>query len=235
MLATTQGIILKTLKYGESSIIVDILTKDFGLRTYMMNGVRSAKKSKASLFQVMNQVEIIIYHRLEKEINRIKEVRLHTVYTSLPFNMSKSAIGQFMTECTLLCLKGGYPSEEIYHLMERYFTSLDESDKDYHALHIYYLAELINLLGLTPDLNYSDDQPFLSIKDGSFLSLQVHQGYSKIISQDFFALFSIEKAVETLERPRRQALLFALLQYLTYHVDSFKEPNSYEILKEVMR
>ena len=49
----TKGIVLRSIKYGETSLVVTIFTEMFGIQTYMVNGVRTSKKSaaKANLFQ----------------------------------------------------------------------------------------------------------------------------------------------------------------------------------------
>jgi DNA repair protein RecO (recombination protein O) len=50
----TKGLVLRTVKYGETSIIVTIFTELFGVQTYLVNGVRSSSKKgagKAGLFQ----------------------------------------------------------------------------------------------------------------------------------------------------------------------------------------
>ena len=43
----TKGIVLRTIKYGETSVVVTIFTELFGVQTYMVNGVRTTKKSSA--------------------------------------------------------------------------------------------------------------------------------------------------------------------------------------------
>lgn len=40
----TKGIVLRTVKYGETSLVVSIYTEMFGLQQYMVNGVRTNKK-----------------------------------------------------------------------------------------------------------------------------------------------------------------------------------------------
>ncbi|MFT3936946.1 MAG: recombination protein O N-terminal domain-containing protein [Chitinophagaceae bacterium] len=50
----TKGIVLRTVKYGETSVIASIYTELFGLQSYLVNGVRTSSKKgpgKASLFQ----------------------------------------------------------------------------------------------------------------------------------------------------------------------------------------
>ena len=49
MLATTEGIVLHTIKYGESSVIATIYTRDFGRQSYLVNaahGKHSKNKAK---------------------------------------------------------------------------------------------------------------------------------------------------------------------------------------------
>jgi DNA repair protein RecO (recombination protein O) len=43
----TKGIVLRNIKYGETSLVVNIFTELFGIQTYLVNGVRSSKKSSA--------------------------------------------------------------------------------------------------------------------------------------------------------------------------------------------
>ncbi|WP_315819946.1 DNA repair protein RecO [Paraflavitalea speifideaquila] len=48
MIHSTKGVVLKTVKYGETSVIVTIYTELFGIQSYLVNGVRtSTKKGRA--------------------------------------------------------------------------------------------------------------------------------------------------------------------------------------------
>ena len=93
MLIKTQGIIFHTKKYSESSLIVDIYTQEKGLRSYIISGVRSKKsKVSASLVQIMSLVDLVVYHRDDRDLTRIKEIKPAHVYQSLPFDVRKSAL-----------------------------------------------------------------------------------------------------------------------------------------------
>ena len=37
-----QGVVLQSLRYGDSSLIVKVFTRNFGLRSYMLKGAVSA-------------------------------------------------------------------------------------------------------------------------------------------------------------------------------------------------
>src|SRR5690606_1339809 len=47
MQITTKAIVLSSLKYGDTSLIVRALTESDGLKSYLLKGVLSSKKGKA--------------------------------------------------------------------------------------------------------------------------------------------------------------------------------------------
>ena len=78
MVHNTKGIVLRVVKYGETSVIVTIYTELFGIQSYIVNGVRTTSKkgaSKASLFQPAAILDLIVYHNELKNLQRIKESR----------------------------------------------------------------------------------------------------------------------------------------------------------------
>lgn len=50
MIYSTKGIVLRTIKYGETSVIASIFTESFGVQSYIVNGVRTSGKKKQSTF-----------------------------------------------------------------------------------------------------------------------------------------------------------------------------------------
>ena len=99
MLIKTRGIVFKSLKYSESSLILDVYTEAKGLKKYLVSGVRKKNaKTSAGLLQLMSLVDLVAYQREDKDLTRIKEVKPAYVYQDLPFNIIKGAIGLYMLE-----------------------------------------------------------------------------------------------------------------------------------------
>ena len=74
MLDKTEGIVLKTVKYSESSVIATIFTKKFGSLSFIVQGLRSTKnKQKGNLIQSGNILQLEIYLKEQRNLNRIKE------------------------------------------------------------------------------------------------------------------------------------------------------------------
>ena len=70
----TKGIVLKTVKYGETSLVVTVFTRMFGIQTYLVNGVRKQqqKGSKAIMLQPSALLDMEVYHNEMKSLQRIK-------------------------------------------------------------------------------------------------------------------------------------------------------------------
>src|SRR6266576_857317 len=97
MIHRTRGIVFRTIKFSETSVVSKIYTEKFGMQSYIVNGVRSEKsKTKAAQLQVMSILEMEVYHQENRNLNRIKEMRPAYVFTSLLFEPLKSSIGLFM-------------------------------------------------------------------------------------------------------------------------------------------
>ena len=98
-----RGIVLHTLKYGDTSMVAYLLTDVGGRRSYMVQGVRSrsGRGSKLALFQPMFPVEFEGLESPRQQMDRFKEVRAGFVLQSLPFDVRKSTMALFMAEfCT---------------------------------------------------------------------------------------------------------------------------------------
>ena len=83
MIHKTKGVVLKTVKYGETSVIVTIYTELFGLQSYIVNGVRKSSKKgpgKANLFQPANLLDLVVYHNELHNLQRIKEFKWAHIY-----------------------------------------------------------------------------------------------------------------------------------------------------------
>ena len=96
MIIKTNGIVLKYLKYKESSIICKIYTESHGLQSFIVNGVRSTKSSQLSIYQPLNQLNLILYKKNNSTLNRIKESKISKIYKSLHADISKISICFFV-------------------------------------------------------------------------------------------------------------------------------------------
>ena len=100
MLHTTYGIVLKTIKYAETSVITKVYTEAFGVQSYIVNGVRStkSKNNKAGLLQPLTLLDMVVYYKEGRDLHRISEMKNAFIFTAIPFEVVKRSIGIFMVE-----------------------------------------------------------------------------------------------------------------------------------------
>ena len=240
MLLKTRGIVFKTLKYSESSLIVDVYTEEKGLRKYLVSGVRSKKaKIKASLLQLMSLVDLVVYHRDDKDLTRIKEIRPAYVYQAIPFDLKRGTVGLFISEVARKTIKEAEANPALFEFLFNYFKFLDSTDKGIANLHLYFLLNLSLYLGFLPGDQYSSERPFFDLKEGLFVNATPNhpQYLEEANSAKLHQLMqsSVHNCHEVkFNRADRKALLLQLLDYYRLHIDSFPTINSHQILEEVL-
>lgn len=240
MLIKTRGIVFKAKKYSETSLIVDIFTEEKGLRSYIVSGVRTQRPTvSAGLLQPMTPIEMVAYHREDNDLNRLKEVRPHYVFHSIPFDIKKSAVGLFMVEVARNAVKGHEAQLDLFEFLLRNFVFLDGTSHSAANLHLHFMVHLAAYLGFLPGGDYNDETPFFDLQEGVFISAKPdhHHWLSEFAAAKFYQLLLLpmEECHEVqLEREERRALLKSLIVYFRLHIENFPTVHSHEVLEEVL-
>src|ERR1700729_3956463 len=124
----TKGIVLRTVKYGETSLIATLYTELFGIQSYLINGVRTSSKrgpGKASLFQPAAILDLLVYHNDLKNLQRVREFGWSILYKDILSNILKNAVALFMVELLQKTLKQPEPNPELFYFIEDAFIHLD--------------------------------------------------------------------------------------------------------------
>ncbi len=239
----TRGIVLKTVKYSETSVVAKVYTEKLGIQSYIINGVRSSKsKTKLGLLQPLSLLEMEVYYRENKSLNRIKEMKLAHTFSSIPFQVSKSALALFMTEILYKTLKEEEANKDQFAFIFESVKYLDQTEASISNLHLSFMVKLSRYLGFHPQNNffYSDCSIF-DLQEGVFthripdthlqyIELPLSEKLSKLIH------LSLTNAHElSLVREQRQALLACIIRFYELHVAGFKEVKSLKVLQEVLR
>lgn len=238
MLHKTKGIVLKTTKYSETSIITKVYTEKFGLQTYIINGVRSTKsKGKSAHYRHGNILDMVVYHKESGNIFHVNEVRMDVVYTQIPFDIIKSASLLFCVELLLKTIKEEESNSSLFQFLYHAFIFLDETKGSLANYHLIFMLQLSKYLGFFPD-----DTPgiFFYLQEGNFqqnpssssvsMNAPLSSALRKLLHTDFPAAQQLH-----MDYIIRKELLQKLLMYYSLHIDHFGEMHSPEILEEIFR
>lgn len=240
----TKGIVLKTVKYGESSIITTIYTEMFGLQTYMVKGVRSnAKKGngKFSFFQPSSVLDLQVYHNTLKNIQFIKEFQWSILYQHIFVDVLKYSVAMYLVELITNTIKQPEINAELYFLLEDYFIQIDTcTEKGLANLPIFFAINFCKELGFGFQGNFSDEDCILDLKEGTFVSQIPHHTFfveNKIAES--ISIINENKNIHSLEnlslnKVLRRNILKAIHEFYELHIADFKPLKSIGVLQSVL-
>ena len=234
-----KGIVLHTLKYGDTSMIVYLLTDVGGRRSYMVQGVRSrsGRGSKLALFQPLFPVVFEGLESTKMELHRFKEVQAGFVLRNLPFDLRKSTIALFMAEVLYRLVRESEPGEALFAFVWESVERLDALTDGVADFHLWFLANLSRFLGFSPGNRYTEGDWF-DIREGLFTPVRpAHSGYmTQECARILGGLVGSEVSDTVglgLNRRQRVEFLNAMLAYFGFHLDAVQAVQSVRILREV--
>jgi DNA repair protein RecO (recombination protein O) len=244
MIHKTKGIVLRTVKYGETSVIVTILTELFGLQSYLVNGVRiqsGKKSSRSGLFQPAAILDLVIYHQESKNLQRVKEYNWSVLYQNIFSDVITHAVALFMIELLQKCLKQPEPNAELYYFMEDALTILDRSTEKVQAnFPLFFSVHLAGFFGLRIDDNYSEKRKILDLQEGYFTEEKpLHPHYlDESLSGISAHLLKIMQAEELgdlpLNKEKRRLLLEAYEDFYSIHIPGFTPLKTLPVLRTIL-
>ncbi|MDX2046412.1 MAG: DNA repair protein RecO [Chitinophagaceae bacterium] len=243
VLHKTKGIVLRSVRYGETSLVVTIYTELFGIQSYMVNGVRtsSAKTARAGLFQPSVILDMVVYHHEQKNLQRIKEFRWGYLYRQVFSDVRKNSVALFMIELLQKCLKQPEPNAGLFHFVEDSLVHLDEADAAVTAnFPLFFALHLTAFFGFRFSDDYSEKDTILDLQEGEFVHDKPHHphflegGHSYITSQLLKVMQPHELTEIKLNQEARRVLLHAYETYYALHVPDFGTLKSLPVLKEIL-
>lgn len=232
-LEKTEAIVLGTVKYRETSLIVRFYTREFGLLSGLINGVRTAHakaRTGAALFQPMQQLHIIIYYKPDGDLHRISEARLSYNYLTIPYDARKRVVAVFLQEVLTKVLQEQHTSPELYRFITQSLQAYDQDEGFVKTFHLYFMIQLSRFLGFMPGSAQSFFEELVSHK-------AVIEGAA--INEEFDAiemLLNPEPAyMPNLTRTLRKQLLDHILILYKIHNEGFGNLKSLPVLQSLSK
>lgn len=221
MLHKTRGIVFRFTKYGETSIIVTIFTELFGLQSYIVNGVRSkSAKGQIALYQPLMLLDLVVYHRENANILRIKEVKCFHQYASLLTDIRKSSQALFLNEIINKAVKEQSHAQDICSFLFDSFEVLDRLTDNYENFHLIFLIKLSRFLGFGPHHAHE-------LLIGRVLDVKEELILQKMLQADYTEVIPITSS-------QRRNILDLVLRFYADHVENLGEVRSIHVLREVL-
>lgn len=217
MIVTAYLIVLHTTKYGDSSIILHTLSREYGRRSFILKGV-GGRKTSLSLVQPLSIVEAEIIVSRHSQLYQIKKLVAKYQLTGIRTDIYKNAITMFLSEVLFKTVREGCYEDGLYEAVERNILLLDSVHSEFSNFHIHFLLELVIRLGFNPQG-----------EDIQIMAQEYYPVISKFMNSDF-----AEAMLIPLSGENRKNIAETILRYIEYHIDYQLNINSLNVLHELL-
>lgn len=240
-----KGIVLRTVRYGETSVITTLYTDLFGLQSYIVKGVRKSGKhapAKAHYFQPAALLELVVYKNAFRSLQYIKEFQWGYLYDKVFFDVVRNAVGMYMVELIVHSIREEDPHPDLFDFFESAFILLDKgSDEAVADLPLIFSMHFAKHLGFQIHGKYSEAAPYLDLVAGSYVAAKPDHPYmmedkfAAITSQinsrkDIFAAAPLQ-----INHFIRRELLKYYQQFFSLHLQQSGEMKSLRILQAILQ
>lgn len=243
MIEKIRCIVLRTVKYGDNSIIVDTYTESRGRMSFMTPFARGRRTSSGAAFwSQLSQLEFQADIRPQGKLSKPQDVRFYNNYLDLPFSPLKSSIAMFVGEFLCAALKGEGENVPLYKYIETSLQWLDMADTKSQAsgianFHLVFLMRLTRFLGIYPNLE-RNTLPYFDLVAGEYCEHQPAHSHTLRYEEAHILPLLFRMSYSTMHvylfnRQQRQRCLEVLLDYYRIHIPQFPQLKSLEVLAEL--
>jgi len=243
MLHKTKAIVLRTTKYGDTSLICQMFTEMFGLQSYLIKGVRSprSRTQKANILYPASELDMVVYHQPNKNFQVIKEYQHADTKLPLQQDVLRNCIALFSMEVLMQLLTQDDIQPELFYFSRDFLRWLTEASREQVSnLPLFFLVQAGRLSGYQLSGAYTAITPYLDLQEGRFSETQGH--LPPFIGGEEASLMSRINNAGTIaaissirmDNKTRQNLLQNFLFFFRLHAPHFRELKSLPVLSAIL-
>ena len=235
----SRAIVLRQIKYSETSLILKIYTEKEGLLSFIAKGVRGKKgKLRSAQFQALSLLDLSYRETRKSELRQIVDLKVIDPFTDLPFNPIKRTIAIFIAELIQNAIKEQEPNKKLFEFLYNSINWIDLSKQSYSHFHLLFMIKFTKYLGFYPMLEGYKDAQYFDLQQGVFSGSRP-QNTHYIDSEELNAWKQLVNAKlesnnsHMFSNTLKRKLLQTMMLYYKLHLIHFKELNSHHILQSV--
>lgn len=142
----TEAIVLKKIDFRNSSLIVNLYTKDFGKISAILKGARSSKAKLGFKVDMLNNIEVIVYKKEEREVQTISQTNLLNHFPIIKTDLEKLKYATAILELILKLIPENEKNEKLFRATIRIFNLINTSESDplfyFSKFLIFFIKEI---------------------------------------------------------------------------------------------
>jgi len=153
MIVTTDAVVLRTMKYRESSRIAVLYTRELGKISVIARGARDGKSRLGGGLQPMNLVSAVVYVRETRDLQLLTQCDVIVPMHALGADLEKMGAAMAVLELTDAVSPQEEPSGELFDLLRATLGAVSAATKQPGNALYYFELHLLGLIGFQPLLS----------------------------------------------------------------------------------
>ncbi len=150
---STEAVVLRTIDYSDSSLIVRLFTDVYGKVTVMARGARRPKHALHGVLHTPNHITVDYRYKEGRDIQTLVSAELAGIYTALATDMGRSAAALLAIEMLDRAVQMADPHPTLFRLITACLGQLDIATGELTTVVHFYQLHLARQLGFAPQLD----------------------------------------------------------------------------------
>ncbi len=146
------AIVINTLEYNESDLLVTFFCHNLGRVTAIAKGAKRSKKRFVNKLELFTFLDIDITLKEGRTLAFLNAAELHTSYLNLRKNYPHYVAASLVIELLQLATKEGEAEPELFKLSLWALHNLNQLHQPYKATIVLYLIRFFRIIGYEPNL-----------------------------------------------------------------------------------
>ena len=245
MIVSTEAIIIKSVKYGDSSKLVTAYSRDYGKINLMAKGARKSKNKFGSCLEPLSNSYLSFYKKRNRDLYLLSSAEPERSLRKIRDSFDRLSVGMIMAESIIKGMQMEESSEDFYDMLIELLVSLNKEEVnayvvmiDYLLRYIHYLGFSLDLAGLGRGLQEYGEEVLLIIETGEFTRMRISGKFfrlEKFMAEKIYKIYVYgEESYRDIDISEVEAKMFLklVMNYLTYHMDRVYSFNTYRMLGE---
>jgi len=142
----TEAVVLHKIKYGDTSLIVTLFTKDYGKLTAIVKGGRNPKSKLGLVVDTFNHLQIVFYNKDSREVQLISSADIISHFPNIKTDLENQRYAQAILELVKTLNVEHEVNHKLFNGLVRIFSLMDESKESAAVLFarffMFFLSEL---------------------------------------------------------------------------------------------